>query len=216
MENKTRLRTGSLSKIQKMDFFSLAQNKLNRTTNGAIRKCFSRAFQWMVMSVGFDNLKYFGQFLCPALGDRSHHQSLKPMPCDAWKAPPRVISMIKMDAEHHEGQSHKPIRTCYWLNNLQHTEGKHVADAHCRQYLKSSLNSSHFCTQSITCVKQPIAEEASQTGGPDPCNRCTGCNATQVVGVRWWQGHIKIKCHLYSFYRRKSTASAVWSRGQGH
>jgi hypothetical protein len=26
----------------------------------------------MVMSVGFDNLKY----LCPTLGDRSHHQSL--------------------------------------------------------------------------------------------------------------------------------------------
>jgi hypothetical protein len=29
----------------------------------------------MVMSVGFDNVKFFGQFLCPALGDRSHHQS---------------------------------------------------------------------------------------------------------------------------------------------
>jgi hypothetical protein len=35
----------------------------------------------MVMSVGFDNLltilTRFGQFLCPVLGDRSHHQSLK-------------------------------------------------------------------------------------------------------------------------------------------
>jgi hypothetical protein len=28
----------------------------------------------MVMSVGFDNLKYFGQFLCPAICDRVHHQ----------------------------------------------------------------------------------------------------------------------------------------------
>jgi hypothetical protein len=26
----------------------------------------------MVMSVGFENLKFVGQFLCPALGDRSH------------------------------------------------------------------------------------------------------------------------------------------------
>jgi hypothetical protein len=31
----------------------------------------------MVMSVGFDNLEYFWQFLCPALGDRSHRQSFK-------------------------------------------------------------------------------------------------------------------------------------------
>jgi hypothetical protein len=44
-------------------------------SNIAIRKCSSRDFQWMVMSVG-DNLKIFGQFLCPAFGDRSHHQSL--------------------------------------------------------------------------------------------------------------------------------------------
>jgi hypothetical protein len=27
----------------------------------------------MVMSVGFANIQFFGQFLCPALGDRSHH-----------------------------------------------------------------------------------------------------------------------------------------------
>jgi hypothetical protein len=31
----------------------------------------------MVMSVGFNNLKVFGQFRCPALCDRSHHQSLR-------------------------------------------------------------------------------------------------------------------------------------------
>jgi hypothetical protein len=31
----------------------------------------------MVMSVCFDDLKLFRQFLYPALGDRSHHQSLK-------------------------------------------------------------------------------------------------------------------------------------------
>jgi hypothetical protein len=52
---------------------------LNQKTNGngIIRKCSSRAFQWMVMSVRFDNLKFFGQFLWLALDDRSHHQSLK-------------------------------------------------------------------------------------------------------------------------------------------
>jgi hypothetical protein len=31
----------------------------------------------MVMSACFNNLNLFGQFLCPGLGDRSHHQSLK-------------------------------------------------------------------------------------------------------------------------------------------
>jgi hypothetical protein len=31
----------------------------------------------MVMSVCFDNLKFCLQFLCPALGDRSHHQVLR-------------------------------------------------------------------------------------------------------------------------------------------
>jgi hypothetical protein len=35
--------------------------------NGAIRKCSSRSFQWLVMSVFFNNLKLFGQFLCPPL-----------------------------------------------------------------------------------------------------------------------------------------------------
>jgi hypothetical protein len=38
-----------------------------------IKKCSSTAFQWMVMPVGFDDLKYFEHFLCPALGDWSHH-----------------------------------------------------------------------------------------------------------------------------------------------
>jgi hypothetical protein len=32
------------------------------TTNGTIGKCSSRAFQWMVMSVGSDNLKFGGNF----------------------------------------------------------------------------------------------------------------------------------------------------------
>jgi hypothetical protein len=32
------------------------RKRLNRNTNGTIRKCSSRAFQWMVMSVGFGNL----------------------------------------------------------------------------------------------------------------------------------------------------------------
>jgi hypothetical protein len=31
----------------------------------------------MVMTVGFDNLKIFGQILYPAFGDRSHHQALR-------------------------------------------------------------------------------------------------------------------------------------------
>jgi hypothetical protein len=35
------------------------------TKNGNIRKCSSRPFQWMVMSV------FFWQFLCPVFGDRS-------------------------------------------------------------------------------------------------------------------------------------------------
>jgi hypothetical protein len=29
------------------------------------------------LSVGFANYRFFGQFLCPALSDRSRHQSLK-------------------------------------------------------------------------------------------------------------------------------------------
>jgi hypothetical protein len=33
-------------------------------------------YQWMVISLGFDYLKFLGQFLSPALCDRSHHQSL--------------------------------------------------------------------------------------------------------------------------------------------
>jgi hypothetical protein len=41
--------------------------------------CSSRAFQWMVMSVGFDIL-FFGAISCPALHDRSHHQSLSCLP----------------------------------------------------------------------------------------------------------------------------------------
>jgi hypothetical protein len=49
-------------KIQKMYFTPI--NWVNRKTNGTIRKCFPRGFQWMVMSGGFDNLKWFGQFQC--------------------------------------------------------------------------------------------------------------------------------------------------------
>jgi hypothetical protein len=60
-------------KIQKM----YCQKWVNWKTNVTTRKCLSRAFQWMFMSLYFDNLKLFGQFLCPALGDRSHHQSLR-------------------------------------------------------------------------------------------------------------------------------------------
>jgi hypothetical protein len=46
---------------------------VNQKPNGTMRKCSSRAFQWMVMSVGFDNnLKFFGQFLCPFI---CHHPS---------------------------------------------------------------------------------------------------------------------------------------------
>jgi hypothetical protein len=46
-------------------------------TNGTFRKCSSRAFQWMVMSVCFSTvlINFVRKFLCPALGDRSYHQS---------------------------------------------------------------------------------------------------------------------------------------------
>jgi hypothetical protein len=62
------LGTDSVRKIQKMHF-SPENNK-----QFTIRRCSSRAFQWMVI----DNPYFFGQFLCPALGDRSrlHDQSL--------------------------------------------------------------------------------------------------------------------------------------------
>jgi hypothetical protein len=41
---------------------------LNRKTNGTVRKCSSRTFRWMVMSVGFDNLiSYLGNFCIPHL-----------------------------------------------------------------------------------------------------------------------------------------------------
>jgi hypothetical protein len=43
--------------------FAFFPRKSNRKTNGSIIKCFSGAFQRMVMSVGFDNLLWFGQFL---------------------------------------------------------------------------------------------------------------------------------------------------------
>jgi hypothetical protein len=45
---------------------------LEDESNGTNRKCSSRTFQRMTMSVYSDNLKLFGQFLCPELGDRSH------------------------------------------------------------------------------------------------------------------------------------------------
>jgi hypothetical protein len=67
---------GFLRKTQKIHFL---QKCLNKKVNGTIRKCSSRAFQWMVMSLCFDNLKFFGQFLwlvSPSLGDQSRHQSL--------------------------------------------------------------------------------------------------------------------------------------------
>jgi hypothetical protein len=56
-----------LRNIQKMPF----PLKLNRTPNWTISKCSSRAFQRMVISVGFENRKFrkfrkFGQFLCSA------------------------------------------------------------------------------------------------------------------------------------------------------
>jgi hypothetical protein len=46
-----------------------------RKSNGTLIKYSSRAFQWMVMSVCFDNRKFWGQFLCPALGDWIHAPS---------------------------------------------------------------------------------------------------------------------------------------------
>jgi hypothetical protein len=46
--------------------------------NGGIEKWYHQKVLFksfpmiMVMSVGFDNLNFGGQFLCPALGDRGH------------------------------------------------------------------------------------------------------------------------------------------------
>jgi hypothetical protein len=40
-------------------FWEKFRKQLYRTTNGTIRKCSSRAFQWIVILVGFDNLKFF-------------------------------------------------------------------------------------------------------------------------------------------------------------
>jgi hypothetical protein len=52
--------------IPKMYF--LPWKWLNRTTNTCtIRKCSSTPFQWMVMSVGCDNLNFLGNFCVPAL-----------------------------------------------------------------------------------------------------------------------------------------------------
>jgi hypothetical protein len=48
----------------------------NRKTNGTIRKCSSSAFQWMVMIVCFNNLKFL-QFLPCVASLVSHIQSLK-------------------------------------------------------------------------------------------------------------------------------------------
>jgi hypothetical protein len=56
-------------------------NKKTNASNGTIRKCSSRAFQSMVTSVGVDNLKFWGQFLCPPIGGRSYHQSLRSTVC---------------------------------------------------------------------------------------------------------------------------------------
>jgi hypothetical protein len=44
--------------------------------------CSSWAFQWMVMSVDFDNLKCFGQFRCPALA--------------CWQKSPSVLKSTSM------------------------------------------------------------------------------------------------------------------------
>jgi hypothetical protein len=55
---------------------------------GTIRKCSSGAFQWKVISVGYDNLISVGQILCPALDERSHHQCWTPGPAKVW---PRIV-----------------------------------------------------------------------------------------------------------------------------
>jgi hypothetical protein len=51
---------------------------VNQKINCTIRKYSARAFQRMVISVYVSKIVIFwGQYLCAALGDKSHHQSLK-------------------------------------------------------------------------------------------------------------------------------------------
>jgi hypothetical protein len=78
-KHKTKHDTSStFRKIRKMHFF--IQKCLNRKTNGTIRKCPLKASNEWSSEYISTILKSFGQFLCPTLGDRSHHQSLKSNP----------------------------------------------------------------------------------------------------------------------------------------
>jgi hypothetical protein len=53
-----RLTVGILRKFQKMNI--VTEIYFNRENNVMIKKCSSRAFQWMVMSVGSDHFKIWG------------------------------------------------------------------------------------------------------------------------------------------------------------
>jgi hypothetical protein len=58
----------------------LSPKMIELKNSGYHQKVLLKSFpKWMVMWIGSNNLKYSGQFLCPALCDRSHyhHQSLK-------------------------------------------------------------------------------------------------------------------------------------------
>jgi hypothetical protein len=57
------LRTEFFEKISENAFFH--RKWLVEKTIGTIRKCSSRAFRWMVMSVGFDNLNFLCNFCVP-------------------------------------------------------------------------------------------------------------------------------------------------------
>jgi hypothetical protein len=60
---------------------------VNQKTNGAIRKCSSRAFQWMVMFVGFDNLQYFCIFCVPP--------SVTEVPVSPWRVNKSSVCLIR-------------------------------------------------------------------------------------------------------------------------
>jgi hypothetical protein len=54
--------------------------------NGTIRKCSSRAFQWMVMSVGFDNLNVFGNLFVLSCNRSFQKPQYQNREITAWKS----------------------------------------------------------------------------------------------------------------------------------
>jgi hypothetical protein len=87
--NLTKRRTG-WQKFTKTWHFSL--EKLKKIPENSIRKCSSRAFEWMVMSVGFDNLKTFwGNFCVPPF---MTEVTISPYKVNTRKLPPKCVFLV--------------------------------------------------------------------------------------------------------------------------